>query len=95
MAEERKIRLISPEPTLANLLRELEKKGIRIQMIPLEYRNFIVDWIADIGVVMRDRSFMAYSAAMYLSTAVIMLPFELAPSLKQLPLLTRIFGVRR
>ena len=95
MAEEvKKIRLINSEPTLANLLRTLEKRGFRIQMIPPEYRDYAISWVEDVGRIMRSRDYLAGTLAMYLSFAIVSVPFELMPTLKEFRLVARVLGVR-
>ena len=67
MAErEERLRFISPEPKLAQALRRLEKE-IKIEMLPPEYRDYVISWIEDVGTIMRSRSYMAGSLALYIS----------------------------
>lgn len=95
MAErEERLRFISPEPKLAQALRRLEKE-IKIEMLPPEYRDYVISWIEDIGSIMRSRSYMAGTVAMYLSMAVITLPFTLMPELtRRFTFVSKILGVK-
>ena len=93
MAErEERLRFISPEPKLAQALRRLEKE-IKIEMLPPEYRDYVISWIEDIGSIMRSRSYMAGIVAMYLSMALISAPFVAFPELKR-GFLAKVLGVR-
>lgn len=93
MAERKKIKLISDEPRLALFLRTLEKKGIRIQMIPPRWRDYVIDWVADVGVIIRSRSYMAGTVASYASYGVMLLLFSTFPKLKRFGLAARVLGV--
>ena len=94
MAEEvKKIRVLSPEPELAKFLRRLEEE-IKIKVLPPEYRDYVISWIEDVGMIMRSRSYLAGTAALYISYALITLPFTLAPELKEFKLLSRVLGIR-
>ena len=93
MAERERLRFISPEPKLAQALRRLEKE-IKIEMLPPQYREWLLRWVEDIGRIMRSRSYLASTAAMYISMAVISVPFTLAPELKRFNLVARVLGVK-
>ena len=93
MAEERKIRLISEEPELAKFLRRLEEE-VKIKVLPPEYRDYVISWIEDVGRIMRSRSYMAGSLALYISYGLVTLPFTLMPGLKDFKLVARVLGVR-
>ena len=93
MAERERLRFISPEPKLAQALRRLEKE-IKIEVLPPEHREFVLSWIEDVGRIMRSRSYLASTAAMYISMAVISIPFTFIPELKRFGLVAKILGVK-
>lgn len=59
------IRLINPNPRLAQFLAERGPKALSD-----ESYEWIVEWIADVGTIMRSRSFMAYGVASIISGTV-------------------------
>ena len=59
------IRLINPNPKLAQFLVERGPK-----MLSDESYEWIVEWVADIGTIVRSRSFMAYGVASLISGTV-------------------------
>lgn len=91
MAERKPFRLISPEPELAKALRRLEKE-IKIQMLPTAYRDWLLTWVEDIGVIMRSRSYLAGTVAMYVLVAGVTVPFMLVPELKRFKFIARVLG---
>ena len=94
MAErEERLRFISPEPKLAQALRRLEEE-IKIKVLPPEYRDYVISWIEDIGSIMRSRSYMAGTVAMYLSMALVTAPFVVVPELKRLKFVAGVLGVK-
>jgi len=93
MAELRKIRFISEEPKLAQALRRLQKE-VKIQVLPPEWLDWGIDWVEDVGTVMRSRSYMAGTVAMYLSYALISVPFTMFPKLGEFRLLSKVLGVK-
>lgn len=60
MSEEKPLRFVSPEPILALILAKREPK-----VIPRELNDWAIRWVADIGLIMRSREYMAYTAALY------------------------------
>jgi hypothetical protein len=86
--EIREIRFISPEPRLALRLRER-----RPAIIPQDYYDWGTQWVSDVGSIMRTRSYMAGTVALYISYALIALPFTVFPELKKLKFLSTILGV--
>lgn len=52
------IRFINPDPRLARFLAE---KSLGI--LSDEAHEWVVEWIADVGTIVRSRSFMAYTIA--------------------------------
>jgi len=60
MTEEKPLRFISPNPVLALILAKREPK-----VIPKELNDWAIQWVADIGMIMRSRDYMAYTAALY------------------------------
>ena len=60
MAEEEPLRFLSPDPVLALILAKREPK-----VIPRELNDWAIRWVADIGLIMRSREYMAYTAALY------------------------------
>ena len=94
MAEEvKKIRVLSPEPELAKFLRRLEEE-IRIKVLPPEYRDYVISWIEDVGSIMRSRSYLAGTVALYISYGLVTLPFAVMPELKRFNFVARVLGVR-
>ena len=59
------IRLINPNPRLAYFLAQRGPK-----VLSDESYEWIVEWVADIGTIMRSRSFMAYGIASIISGTV-------------------------
>ncbi|GAH73220.1 unnamed protein product, partial [marine sediment metagenome] len=60
MSEEKPLRFVSPNPILALILAKREPK-----VIPRELNDWAIQWVADIGLIMRSREYMAYTAALY------------------------------
>jgi len=60
LSEEKPLRFISPEPQLALLLIKREPK-----ILPRDLHDWSVQWVADIGSIMRSRDYMAYTFALY------------------------------
>jgi len=87
MVEER-FRLISPEPRLAFLLREREPK-----LVPREGWDWTIDWVQDVGAVMRDRSFIASTLASFASYGVLLAVAELFPISRKLGIISRAMGI--
>ncbi len=60
------IRFINPNPRLAQFLSE--RSGA---LLPEEAREWMVEWIADVGEIVRSRSFLAYTVASVFSGTVL------------------------
>lgn len=60
MSEEKPLRFVSPKPVLALILAKREPR-----IIPREINDWAIQWVADIGLIMRSREYMAYTAALY------------------------------
>ncbi|GAH83729.1 unnamed protein product [marine sediment metagenome] len=60
MAEEKPLRFVSPDPVLALILAKREPK-----VIPKELNDWAIRWVADVGIIMRSRDYMAYTFALY------------------------------
>ena len=60
------IRFINPSPRLAQFLAERS-----LGMLSEEAHEWVVEWIADVGSVVRSRSFMAYTIASLFSGTVL------------------------
>lgn len=88
MSERGKIRLISPEPLLANRLRRRAPR-----LISREGWDWSVDWVQDVGIVMRDRGFIAYTIASTASYGVFILISELFPVSRKLGILSKALGI--
>ena len=88
MSEREKIRLISPEPLLANRLRRRAPR-----LISREGWEWSVDWVQDVGIVMRDRGFIAYTIASTASYGVFILISELVPVSRKLGILSKALGI--
>ena len=89
MAERPKLRLLREEPVVALRLRER-----RPAIIPEDLYDWAIDWVSDIGKIMRSRSYMAGSLALYISYGLVTLPFAVMPELKRFNLVARVLGVR-
>ena len=63
---QQQIRFIDPQPRLALALHN--RKGA---ILPEEIREYLLNWVADVGVVMRSRSFMVSTVASYVSSGII------------------------
>lgn len=87
MTEEMR-RFISPEPRLALLLRKREPK-----LISREGWDWSIDWVQDIGIVMRDRGFIAYTVASTASYGILILVSELFPVSRRLGILSKALGI--
>lgn len=85
---EKKRRIISPEPRLANILRQREPIFIN-----RENWDWTIDWIQDIGVVMRDRSFISYTIASSASYGILIAISEFFPTSKKMGLLSKALGI--
>ena len=57
---EKQLRFINPEPRLALLLGAREPKAL-----PRPLYAWSVQWMADVGSIMRSREYMAYTGALY------------------------------
>lgn len=86
LAEER-IKFISPEPKLAQLLR---KRG---PIISENLHKFIVDYIEDVGTILRDRGFITYTAASFASYGVLLVIAELFPTIRRLGIVSKAMGI--
>jgi len=60
LSEEKPLRFISPEPQLALLLIKREPK-----IMPRDLNDWAIQWVADVGSIMRSRDYMAYTFALY------------------------------
>ncbi|MCW4048246.1 MAG: hypothetical protein NWE89_00785 [Candidatus Bathyarchaeota archaeon] len=60
MEKRETLRLISPNPRLAIILAEREPR-----VISKEINDWAIQWVADVGSIMRSREFLAYTAALY------------------------------
>jgi len=88
LSERDEIRLISPEPLLAKLLR---RRAPRI--ISREGWDWSVDWVQEVGIVMRDRGFIAYTIASTASYGFFILISELFPVSRKLGILSKALGI--
>ena len=88
MSEREKMRLISPKPLLADLLRRRKPR-----IISREGWDWSVDWVQDVGIVMRDRGFIAYTIASTASYGVFILLSELFPVSRKLGILSKALGI--
>lgn len=59
------MRFVDPSPKLAQFLAERGPK-----VLP-EIHEWAVEWIADVGTILRSREFMAYSVASIISGVVL------------------------
>lgn len=60
------IRFVNPDPRLAQFLAE---KSLGI--LSDEAHEWVVEWVADVGAIVRSRSFMAYTIASLFGGAVL------------------------
>lgn len=60
------IRFVNPDPRLAQFLSE---RGSTV--LPEEVHEWMVEWIADVGTIVRSRAFMAYTVASVFSGTVL------------------------
>lgn len=60
------IRFINPDPKLARFLSEKS-----LGLLSEEAHEWVVEWVADIGTIVRSRSFMAYTIASVFSGTVL------------------------
>ena len=60
------VRFVDPSLRLAQFLAE---RGSEV--FPDEVREWVMEWIADVGIIMRSRSFIAYTIASLVSGAVL------------------------
>lgn len=89
MAERKKIRFIHEEPWVAQRLRER-----RPFIIPQEYYDWGIDWVEDVGTIMRTRSYMAGTVASYISYGAMLLLFSLLPGMRRFEFLSKVLGVK-
>lgn len=75
-SEEKPLRFISPEPQLARLLFRREPK-----IIPRELHDWAVQWVADVGSIMRSREYMAYTVSLYGSMGLMSSLLRLIPDI--------------
>jgi len=85
---EEKFRLISPEPRLAFLLRERKPK-----LLPRESWDWTIDWVQDVGIVMRDRGFITYTIASTAGYGILILVSELFPVSRRMGILSKALGI--
>ncbi len=60
------IRLVDPDPRLARFLSERGPK-----VLPAEVHEWVVEWVYDVGEIVRSRSFMAYTIASVIVNTVL------------------------
>lgn len=82
------IQFISPDPLLANILRRREPI-----VVSREGWDWGVDWVQEVGVVMRDRGFISYTIASTASYSVILAISELFPVSRRLGILSKALGI--
>lgn len=87
MTEERR-KFISPEPRLAMILRKREPK-----LISREDWDWSIDWVQEVGIVMRDRSFIAYTVASTASYGILIMVSELFPVSRKLGIFSKALGI--
>ncbi len=88
MTEKGPLRLISPEPLLAHLLRRRKPR-----IVSREGWDWTVDWVQDVGLVMRDRGFISYTIASTASYGVFILISELFPVSRKLGIISKALGI--
>lgn len=89
MAERKKMQFISSEPRVALRLREW-----RPVILPRDIYDWSVDWVEDIGRIMRSRSYIAGTAASYVAYGVMLLLFGMVPAIKSFPFVARVLGAK-
>jgi len=60
------LRFVNPNPKLARFLAEKS-----LGLLSEEAHEWVVEWVADIGTIVRSRSFMAYTIASVFSGTVL------------------------
>jgi len=81
-------RFISPEPRLAKLLRKREPR-----VLPKETWEWAVDWVEDVGSVMRSRGYMVSFIASVAGYALIILISEMFPITRRLGVISQALGI--
>jgi len=83
-----RIRFISPEPVLAQALRK--RKPVILSEAGYKY---VVDWVEDVGRVLRSRDMMVSMAASGVYSVILVGLFALVPGLREATLLKKAFKV--
>lgn len=86
---ERKFQLISDEPRLATLLRTRRR-----MIVPEDIYNWGVDWVEDVGAVMRSRSYKVGFVASSASYAILRLVARVFPATTKLGIVSEALGLR-
>jgi len=82
-------RFISPEPKLARLLRQREPR-----ILPRELWDWGVDWVEDVGSVMRSRGYMVSTVAFYAGLGLSSFFLRLLPDVTLLDKFLKRLGFR-
>ena len=83
-------RIISPEPRLAKFLRTR-----RAVLVPSELYDWTLDWVEDVGSVMRSRENIVYSLASAASYGLLITASKLFPMTTKLGIVSEALGLRR
>ncbi|MBA7631562.1 hypothetical protein ES703_39094 [subsurface metagenome] len=89
MSEEKPLRFISPKPVLAIILAEREPK-----IMPRDLNDWAIQWVADVGSIMRSRDYMAYTVALYGGMGIISSLLRLLPDVALLDKMLKRAGFR-
>lgn len=90
MSSRERTGFISAEPKLAHLLRAREPK-----ILSTETYCFIVDYVGDVGAVMRSREYKVSMLATGATYALLIGATKLFPVLSKFGVLSEAFGVKR
>jgi len=61
---------------------------------PEPYYRWAVNWVEDIGTIMRSRQYIAGTIAGYISYAVLLALISFFPGIKRFEFISRVLGVR-
>lgn len=89
MSEDKsRTQFISPQPRLAILLRAREPR-----VFSRGVWDWSVDWVQDVGSILRDRGFITYSMASFASYGVLLVVAELFPATRKFGIISKAMGI--
>lgn len=82
------LKFLSPEPRLAIALSKREKI-----LLPKEVYDYVVEWIMEVGTLMRTREYMVGFVASATSTGILLLLSRYLPMTRRLGIISESLGI--